>query len=97
MKSINAKSNRSIALYHYQACPFCSITREALKYINLDVEQRDTLKEPRYRKELIAGGGKSQVPCLKIEQRNETTQWLYESRDIINYLQTYEASFEVNA
>ena len=36
--------------------------------------------------ELIRGGGKSQVPCLRIDHPGGTTQWMYESTDIIAYL-----------
>mgnify|MGYP000040489195 CR=1 FL=1 len=90
---------KNLALYHYQSCPFCGMTREAIKYIDLDIdiEQRDILKEPKFRKELVAGGGKKQVPCLKIEEENGATQWLYESRDIINYLQSAVESLELIA
>jgi len=92
----NNESIKSLALYHYQSCPFCGITREAIKYMEkgasgkptaYKIDQKDILKQPEYRKELIQGGGKPQVPCLKIEANNGTIQWLYESRDIIEFLQ----------
>jgi glutaredoxin 2 len=38
-----------------------------------------------YKAELIAGGGKKQVPCLRIEDTGGT-RWMYESRDIIRFL-----------
>ena len=38
--------------------------------------------------DLIAGGGKSQVPCLRIETENGDVRWLYESIDIVRYLKT---------
>ena len=41
---------------------------------------------PDFKAELIAGGGKKQVPCLRISQDNADTVWLYESDDIIRYL-----------
>jgi len=82
----NTSQAKNLSLYHYQSCPYCGITREALKHLNLDVEQRDTLLEPKFRQELIEGGGKTQVPCLKIEHENGTIEWLYESSDIIRYL-----------
>lgn len=74
------------SLYHFQACPFCALTRASLKHFNLDVELRDILKNPAFRKELVKGGGKGQVPCLKIESGGHV-RWLYESQDIIDYLQ----------
>jgi len=39
--------------------------------------------------DLIAGGGKSQVPCLRIETENGDVRWLYESIDIVRYLKTH--------
>jgi len=94
------QSVKSLALYHYQSCPFCAITREAIKYLEQGlsgakkvqkIEQRDILNEPAFRQELIQGGGKAQVPCLKIETENGTIHWLYESRDIIRFLQNNDA------
>ncbi len=38
------------------------------------------------RDELLAGGGKVKVPCLKITQGGEE-KWMYESSDIVSYLQ----------
>ncbi|MAK45531.1 MAG: glutaredoxin [Spongiibacter sp.] len=56
-----------LSLYHYPACPFCAYTRAAIKSLKLDVAQRDIAVNPGYRRELRQGGGKTQVPCLKIE------------------------------
>ena len=38
--------------------------------------------------DLIAGGGKNQVPCLRIETGSGDVRWLYESIDIVRYLKT---------
>lgn len=38
--------------------------------------------------DLITGGGKNQVPCLRIETGNGNVRWLYESIDIVRYLKT---------
>lgn len=35
---------------------------------------------------LMQGGGKTQVPCLRIEQSDGQVEWMYESNDIIQYL-----------
>jgi len=79
----------NLSLYHHQSCPYCAITRQAIKQTGLNIEQRDVLQNPQYRAELIKGGGKSQVPCLRIEKENGNTHWLYESKDIIQYLHQY--------
>jgi len=88
---------KNLSLYHYQACPYCGITREAIRALDLGIEQRDTLKEPHYRQELIQGGGKPQVPCLKIEDENGRSRWLYESREIIQYLNVYAQTLKASA
>ena len=78
-------------LYHHRGCPFCALTRAALPYIDLTVEERDIEKHSRYRQELIEGGGKPQVPCLRIDN-GQHTEWLYESKAIVQYLQRQQAA-----
>ena len=39
----------------------------------------------------MVGGGKRRVPCLRIEATPGEVQWLYESMDIIAYLQRQQA------
>jgi glutathione S-transferase len=45
-------------------------------------------RHTKYKHQLEEGGGKVQVPCLRIEKDGDVT-WLYESDDIIQYLQQY--------
>ena len=75
-----------LALYQLPACPFCVKTRRSIKRNALKIELRNISNNENYRQELINEGGKRTVPCLRIEKDNEV-QWLYESNDIINYLQ----------
>jgi len=81
----NSNNIKGLALYHYRACPFCARTRQVQEKLNLNIEQRDILIEPKYRNELRMQGGSQQVPCLRIEKDNGKVQWLYESADIIRY------------
>jgi len=76
---------KSIKLYQFYACPFCIKTRRAIKRLNLPIETRNA-QSGQYRAELLAGGGEVKVPCLKIES-DEGVQWMYESTDIIQYLE----------
>jgi len=76
---------KSIKLYQFYACPFCIKTRRAIKRLNLPIEMRNA-QSGQYRAELLAGGGEVKVPCLKIESE-EGVQWMYESTDIIQYLE----------
>ena len=79
-----------LSLYYYDACPFCRIVLQEIAFLGIAVEKRNTMQEPRYRDELIKGGGRSMVPCLLIEKQGRQ-QWLYESRDIIAYLRSLES------
>jgi glutaredoxin 2 len=50
---------------------------------------KDVMSDPSNNTELVAGGGKSQVPCLRIESENGEVRWMYESVDIVRYLKGY--------
>jgi glutaredoxin len=75
----------SLTLYQFYACPFCVRTRRAIHRLNLPIETRDAQNNPIDRQALKDGGGEIKVPCLRIEEAGET-RWMYESMDIINYL-----------
>jgi len=53
--------------------------------MGIKIKSKNILADPDIKAELIAGGGKQQVPCLRIEEDNKV-RWLYESSDIIKYL-----------
>ena len=80
---VNIKTE-SLKLYEFYACPFCIKTRRAVKRLNLNIETRNA-QNGRFREDLELNGGKVQVPCLRIDSAGEVS-WLYESNDIINYL-----------
>jgi glutathione S-transferase len=75
-------------LYQFESCPFCARVRRFMAEAGLDLPVKDTLRDPAARAELIAGGGNSMVPCLRIERDGEV-RWLYESLDIIAYLRDH--------
>jgi glutaredoxin len=77
---------RALALYHFQACPYCRKVRRDLRLLALDVELRDIKRVHACRDELVAGGGKKQVPCLRIVEPDGRVRWIYESADISRYL-----------
>ncbi|MFL0800449.1 MAG: glutathione S-transferase N-terminal domain-containing protein [Agarilytica sp.] len=76
-----------LALYQYLACPFCVKVRRAMKRNSLNIETRDAKRCESHREELVKGGGNLKVPCLRIEEQDGEVVWLYESSDIINYLE----------
>jgi len=74
-----------MSLYQFYACPFCVKTRRAIHALNINIEYRDATNNETFRKELLEEGGVIKVPCLRIEAESGA-HWLYESSDIINYL-----------
>ena len=85
-QQVDASSN-NLVLYQFKMCPFCVKARRAIKRLSLNIETRDALREESSREELLTGGGKIKVPCLRIADAEGNTTWVYESSDIITYLQ----------
>ncbi|MEX0334198.1 glutaredoxin family protein [Vibrio tubiashii] len=77
---------QSLALYQFEACPFCVKVRRAMKRQSVKFDLRDAKNDQTHRSELEAGGGKVKVPCLRIEKDGDV-QWMYESSDIVAYLE----------
>ena len=75
-----------LALYQFRACPFCVKVRRAMRRMGLNIELRDARGDTDRAAELRRDGGRYQVPCLRIEENGEVT-WLYESNDIIAWLE----------
>lgn len=75
-----------LSLYHYASCPFCHRVSQFFKHNQIAIEERDILQNTAWREELLLGGGKTQVPCLKIERSDGSVEWLYESMDIMRYV-----------
>lgn len=76
-----------LSLYQYKACPFCVKVRRAMKRHTLDIHTHDVKRCEISRKELIEGGGKLKVPCLRVEEKNGDVRWIYESSAIIGFLE----------
>lgn len=88
-KPEQAKVNAQLAhmaLYQFYACPFCIKTRRALRRLNLPMQTRNIHDGSEFRLELKSATGKVKAPCLRI-QEGEQVQWLFESNDIIAYLE----------
>ena len=75
-----------LTLYQYKACPFCVKVRRAMRRQGLNIATLDA-KQDDHQQILVEQGGKAKVPCLRIEENGET-RWMYESSDIISYLDT---------
>lgn len=81
-----AEACQQLALYQLPRCPFCVKVRRAMHKLNLPIEKRNVNPGSPHRDALMAGGGRVKSPCLRIEENGET-RWMYESNDIIAYLQ----------
>jgi glutaredoxin len=80
------QASRHLVLYHFRTCPYCLRTRRAIDRLNIGIALRDIHRDATAYDELIAGGGRQTVPCLRIDEGARQT-WLYESGDIIRYLE----------
>lgn len=79
---------KNMTIYEFRACPFCVRVRRFMKKNNIIINTKDARRSKVFAQELIDGGGKLQVPCLKIGDSNNS-EWLYESKDIILYLKKH--------
>ncbi|MBT8437453.1 MAG: glutathione S-transferase domain-containing protein [Gammaproteobacteria bacterium] len=64
------------------------MVRVALWWLGLNISLKEVMFDANNANELTAGGGKFQVPCLRIETADGKARWMYESIDIIGYLKT---------
>lgn len=72
-----------LSLYHFDSCPYCARVRRAVKDLGLEVELKDTQRDPAAQAELVAATGRQTVPVLRIEAEDV---WMPESSDIIRFL-----------
>ncbi len=83
--AIDAETTK-LTLYEFNACPFCVKVRRQMKRLSLNIERRDAKRCLVSREELMQGGEKYKVPCLKIKDNNGNITWMYDSASIIDYL-----------
>ena len=74
------------ALYCRSDCGACLSVRFIVWWNGLILQCRDTGKNKEYELELTSGGGEKQVPCLRIDDADGTSKWMYEAQDIVDYL-----------
>jgi glutaredoxin 3 len=76
--------NYKLCLYYFDSCPFCVKVLNYLDKNNITIPKRDILLDPEAKETLRRIGGKTQVPCLFIDEKP-----LYESNDIIQWLEDH--------
>ena len=77
---------KNLTLYYYPSCPFCVRVKRQMKRLNLNIRKIDPRKDKEGMKNLQEQGGKVQVPCLQITSADGSSEWMYESADINEYL-----------
>ena len=75
---------KMLELWNFEASPYCRKVRETLCELNLDYRVHNVAKRGRRRGDLVALGGKMQVPYLA-DPNTDTA--LYESDEINAYLE----------
>lgn len=89
--SVNAKAAPSLesqksqkyqlALYYRPGCPYCVKVLNFLTKNSMAIPLKNISEDPKARETLLKNGGKTQVPCLSINNK-----FMYESSDIIEWL-----------
>lgn len=74
-----------LTVYVKSGCPYCARVYSAMERLGLSFEEKNIASD-EVSAELIAKGGKRQVPYLVDSDRDEA---MYESADIVDYLDTY--------
>lgn len=67
-------------IYIKPGCPYCAKVGAFMEEAGIEMEYRNVL-EGTNKEDLVALGGKAQVPCLVVDG-----QPMYESMDIISFL-----------
>jgi hypothetical protein len=73
-------------LMSFQVSPYSQKVRRAIRELQIPIPIRDVLEDDTAWNELMAGGKIDMVPCMRIEEGGKV-RWMYESADIIAYLQ----------
>lgn len=80
------EKTRNFTLYQFKTCPFCIKARKTISGLSLNIETRDAQHDLQNREDLLKGGGKIKVPCLRVAGKDGKETWVYDSNEIIQYL-----------
>ena len=76
-----------LALYEMPACPYCCMVQRRIRKLGLNITVRDVYEDDDAYNTLVAATQRSQVPCLYISAPDEEPRWLFESEDIVDWLE----------
>lgn len=72
-----------LTLYVKTGCPYCAMVLHKVEELGIEIEEKN-IADDAIAEELVARGGKRQVPYL-ID--SDTEEEMYESADIAQYLE----------
>ncbi|MCY4093809.1 MAG: glutaredoxin [Gammaproteobacteria bacterium] len=76
----------NVTLYQDPICPFCMRVKSFLSTHGIEIPMRNTVMDISAYRELVTGGGRATVPYLRIERDDGQVEWLYESLDIVHFI-----------
>lgn len=71
-----------ITLFVKTGCPYCGKVLKTVEGLKIEIVQKN-ISDPKVVEELLALGGKRQVPYMVDDERGVS---MYESNDIVKYL-----------
>lgn len=74
-------------MYHSPTCLYCMLVRRTIDRLGIKIELLNVDRDADALAELIEGGGRPTVPCLRIDDESGRRSWMYESADIVAYLE----------
>ena len=82
-----------LTLYYRPTCAYCQSVLGEAEALSIKMTLKDISADPTLEAELLARGGKIQVPYLIDTQRGEK---IFDSHNIIPYLNTHYSQASVN-
>jgi glutaredoxin len=79
------KACQNLALYQFNACPFCIKVRQEMRRLSLPIALINA-QQAQHKADLLNLGGSPKVPCLRLRRADGKFDYMYESKDIIAYL-----------
>lgn len=80
------ESGEKLSLYVRDWCGACFMVKRAIGRLGIEVELRDVFRNGDHYDELLAARGRGTVPVLRRDFADGRTEWMPESRDIIDHL-----------
>lgn len=82
----SAEPRAHYAIYISRFCGACYRVLNAVDELGLDIEIRDVTANPGRRDEIRRATGRRTVPVLHIVHEDGRQEWMFESREIVKFL-----------